>query len=709
MRKAEVPESSNFASAADLAFVDAMWADPQEASGVQTNPRGAGLVLFGPDVTAQFLEENRLELVVRSHQLPDTLGGYKSHHNGSLITVFSASNYCGLCDNEGAVLLCKPDGSCEAVPHFAPGFQQIAQLQIEAPDSLAEETPAAIRRGNSEKRKSDADILQKLAQEAAVRDTPARTEKLEKEVLWRAARMIVEKKQALYEYWQDCDVKSRGFVSFDAWSEGMANVLGNGLPWPTIGKVLRVGDAYTEEVDYRSFINRFRVTITESNSGRARWLEEMLGRFYGRLLTLKGDAGSLSELEGFLGHGENKVSKEGACEVFQWVLGNTLTESQANAMLRTLSAHAEADPAADGQSMDVWGFLSRLDVCYQHHSSVSQGVPMGAQAEGSPEKEPVGPRPLSPPSPWVRSVLTHVGRLLWMTDAAGSPKAGGHRMLQVFQRYDDNGDGLLERAEFAKAVRHLLKEHENQLPASIHEETATSERIDELIQHVDVSGDGIVNYLEFMHAFQPVDRTPGRGLRMDLMEQICSTIWANKPSLLRTLQVCEETLESSRSGDFTGRIHRDNLKRTLRSLNASLGGSRGAPLTNDQIDILVDHAECDADGRLNYQKFLDAVQIVDTDPPPEEDSVSRVAAGAGAGPAPRGSNASTGSADSNAAPRRPLSAGSPMRPPPRSGSPQGSRGSGGPPLGGGRIASTTSPTRNSPSPTRRPGSPLVRR
>merc|ERR1712217_474041 len=119
----------------------------------------------------------------------------------------------------------------------------------------------------------------------------------------------------------------------------------------------------------------------------------------------------------------------------------------------------------------------------------------------------------------------------------------------------------------------------------------------------------------------PVDRTPGRGLRMDLMEQICTTIWANKPSLLRTLQVCEESHEHTGSGNFAGRISKENLKRTLRSLNASLGGSnRAAPLTSDQIDILVDHAECDSSDRLNYQQFLDSIQIVDTNPPPDDTS-----------------------------------------------------------------------------------------
>merc|ERR1712187_931438 len=251
---------------------------------------------------------------------------------------------------------------------------------------------------------------------------------------------------------------------------------------------------------------------------------------------------------------------------------------------------------------------------------------MAAEANPSssyanPSSASIGPSHGEPASPWVRSVLSHVGRLLWMEDAHGSPKAGSTRVLSVFRSFDENNDGLLERNEFAKAVKHLLKEYGPQLPAAIAEETATREKMNDLLDYVDVSGDGIVNYLEFLHAFQPVDRTPGRGLRMDLMEQICTTIWANKPSLLRTLQVCEESHEHTGSGNFAGRISKENLKRTLRSLNASLGGSnRAAPLTTDQIDILVDHAECDNSDRLNYQQFLDSIQIVDTNPPPDDTS-----------------------------------------------------------------------------------------
>jgi len=630
VRGAEVPAASACASAADLAFVDAMWADPQEVPGVAPNPRGAGLALFGPDVTEKFLAETGFGLVVRSHQVPPNNDGFFLHHGGKLVTVFSASNYCGLAGNQGAVLLLRPDGSCEAIRHFAPSFDQLAGVLIEPPED-PEATPAAVRKARSMKRQNTAGALETNAKkaEAVGKDGESRAERLEREVLKGVARLIVERKQALFAYWEECDTHApRGFITTRDWEEGMRAVLGDGMPWKAVGKVLRVKDTLTKDVDYRRFLSRFRVTVVGGATGGDRWLEELLGRFYGRLLALKGDAGSLEELEGFLGGGDGKVSPADALEAFRWVLGNYISEEQAAALLRTLAAHSAPDPSPVGRPLCVFEFLSRLDVCFQHHAGVVQGTAAAApQGGGGVEsKAPSLPQPVREATPWASSVLSHVGRLLWMEDAEGSPKAGSQRMLEVFRCFDADGDGLLQRDEFAKAVKALLAEYAQELPPELAAETASDERIGELVDSIDYSGDGMVNYLEFLHAFQPVDRTPGRGLRTDLMEQICTTIWANKASLLRTLQVLEETQEAPGSEDEvavpTGRVSRENLRRTLRSLNASLEAARGsvhgAPLTGDQIDILVDHAVFDAEDMLDCQAFLDAFEVVDTGAPPED-------------------------------------------------------------------------------------------
>jgi serine/threonine-protein phosphatase 5 len=66
------------------------WSDPQESRGRSPSKRGVGLS-FGPDITSNFLKNNGLELIIRSHEVKDE--GFEIMHNNQLITVFSAPNY----------------------------------------------------------------------------------------------------------------------------------------------------------------------------------------------------------------------------------------------------------------------------------------------------------------------------------------------------------------------------------------------------------------------------------------------------------------------------------------------------------------------------------------------------------------------------------------------------------------------------------------
>ncbi|XP_073284032.1 serine/threonine-protein phosphatase 5-like isoform X1 [Primulina huaijiensis] len=97
-----------------------LWSDPQPQLGRGPSKRGVGLS-FGPDVTKRFLQDNNLDLVVRSHEVKDE--GYEIEHDGKLITVFSAPNYCDQMGNKGAFIRfeapdLKPNiVSFSAVPH----------------------------------------------------------------------------------------------------------------------------------------------------------------------------------------------------------------------------------------------------------------------------------------------------------------------------------------------------------------------------------------------------------------------------------------------------------------------------------------------------------------------------------------------------------------------------------------------------------------
>eukprot|EP01138_Halocafeteria_seosinensis_P015381 gb/GECG01015698.1/.p1 GENE.gb/GECG01015698.1/~~gb/GECG01015698.1/.p1 ORF type:complete len:526 (+),score=77.20 gb/GECG01015698.1/:1-1578(+) len=98
---------------------DLMWSDPQPFAGRGPSKRGVGLS-FGPDITKKFLEDNNLELLIRSHEVKDE--GYLVEHDGKCITIFSAPNYCDQMGNKGAFITmkadCKPEFTTfEAVSH----------------------------------------------------------------------------------------------------------------------------------------------------------------------------------------------------------------------------------------------------------------------------------------------------------------------------------------------------------------------------------------------------------------------------------------------------------------------------------------------------------------------------------------------------------------------------------------------------------------
>ncbi|XP_017133577.1 serine/threonine-protein phosphatase 4 catalytic subunit-like [Drosophila elegans] len=98
-RKQEVPHEGP--------MCDLLWSDPEDQVGWGVSPRGAGY-LFGGDVVDEFNHSNNLDLICRAHQL--VMEGYKYHFNQSVLTVWSAPNYCYRCGNVAAVLLLDNDG-----------------------------------------------------------------------------------------------------------------------------------------------------------------------------------------------------------------------------------------------------------------------------------------------------------------------------------------------------------------------------------------------------------------------------------------------------------------------------------------------------------------------------------------------------------------------------------------------------------------------
>jgi len=102
--------------------MDILWSDPTDNDdeiGIQPNIQRdsnnyGNIVKYGPDIVKSFLQNNGLSYIIRAHEC--VLDGFERFAGGSLITLFSATDYCRRHNNAGAMIIIK--NNFEMVPHL---------------------------------------------------------------------------------------------------------------------------------------------------------------------------------------------------------------------------------------------------------------------------------------------------------------------------------------------------------------------------------------------------------------------------------------------------------------------------------------------------------------------------------------------------------------------------------------------------------------
>jgi len=383
----------------DALFFDCMWADPWDFPGVaKAANRGANCIRFGPDVTKRFLGTNALSLCIRSHEVPSSLRGFEDRHDGRLITVFTASNYCGQTGNFGAVVIFHADMSYTVEEHMAPPLASLSAEYLKPGEEPAyiSPTPEEGRSGESKEEYR---------------------EKMEQDNLAKLESLVVKHKDDLWWYWTHVDVDNTCKIPTALWRQGMASCLQLDLPWFSLQKHLVQVDK-DGNVNYKHFLERCRPQVDNEKAFEAGWEYKVVHKAYEAMLNT--DLALKRIIELFDSDGDGLVSPQEFKQALQ-AANIGLPETQINAILRVI----ERD---DQGKLDVRTFLDRFQVVY------SAGQKAGGAEQHPETKENM-------------DLLNKVGNKLM--------REGSSSRMQVFQTIDINNDGYLNSQEFHAALDKL--------------------------------------------------------------------------------------------------------------------------------------------------------------------------------------------------------------------------------------------------------------
>ncbi|CRG95746.1 serine/threonine protein phosphatase, putative [Plasmodium gallinaceum] len=566
----------------DTIIFDLLWSDPQKKNGIGENARGNNCISFGPDITDSFLKNNDLDILIRSHQVPKSLKGIESHHEGKCITLFSASNYCNKIKNLGAIIVFNQDLTFEVQEYMSPSLEKIRET-FEENQKLREKVlhySKILELEKNEQKKN-----KKISSEGIMND-----------IMSSLSALICNEKNSLWNNLYTKDEQKTGIVNINIWINELEKVSKiKNVPWIYLCKKLKIIE--NNCVNYNNVLSRFKINYAPNEKFiNTEWKNECFEHLYESLL--KADLSLRETLMVFDKNLDGKVTFSEFEQVLK-DLNIDLSVEQIRILMRLINSNSlcNKNKILENDKIDVAEFIGKMRVCYR--LSINKEYIDNEKIKKLIET--IGK--------YILSDSTDTANFHYKFYEENSLRNNSERrkrssvikavaLFQKFKNYDNFGNGYLDYNDFVKAIKTFdIKKISKEVNFEVNDSILL-----ELAKSIDVTKSSKINFLEFLQAFYIVNKSKYSYVD-EIWCHICTVIYENKIALKKCLKYIEDSIQ--------GRITSLHFRYVLLELNKILQEQKyemNKPLTDEQIDLLAYSVE--TDDKVDYIEYLNSFKPV---------------------------------------------------------------------------------------------------
>ncbi|ETW45919.1 hypothetical protein PFMALIP_06016 [Plasmodium falciparum MaliPS096_E11] len=297
-----------------------------------------------------FLKNNNLDILIRSHQVPKTLKGIESHHEGKCITLFSASNYCNKIKNLGAAIIFNQDLTFEVQEYMSPSLEVIRET-FEENQKLREKVLHCSK-------------IVELEKNEQKNNNKLSTEGLMNDIINCLSTIICNEKNSLWNNLYKQDKDKKGVVHINIWKEELGKLSkAKKVPWIYLCRKLKMIEDY--HVNYNNILSRFKINYAPNEKFlNTEWKNECFEHLYEALL--KADLSLRETLMVFDKNLDGKVSFAEFEQVLR-DLNIDLSNEQIRILVRLINSNSLCNNTnlQENDKIDVAEFIGKMRVCYR--------------------------------------------------------------------------------------------------------------------------------------------------------------------------------------------------------------------------------------------------------------------------------------------------------------------------------------------------------